>query len=125
MLKFRDGTKKRDNLYLLTQTCIKPTNKLVNSLSGAPLMLRQAMATLNSQDSPWAGLGGSHHLPPYSILCVFLWHLHSNDFLSRDSQGKVPKMSQFGLLGLCKLIIFCLDFVLRLGRGLKQIYSSP
>jgi hypothetical protein len=23
------------------------------------------------QDSPWPGLGGSHHLPPYSILCAF------------------------------------------------------
>jgi len=25
-------------------------------------------ANMDSQDSPWPGLGGSHHLPPYSIL---------------------------------------------------------
>jgi len=24
-------------------------------------------ANTNSQDSPWLGLGGSHHLPPYII----------------------------------------------------------
>ncbi len=43
VLKLRDGTRKSDKLQLLTRTCIKPTNKLVSSLSGAPLMLRQAM----------------------------------------------------------------------------------
>ncbi len=43
MLKFRDGTKKNDKLQLLTSTCIKPTNKLVSSFSGAILVLGQAM----------------------------------------------------------------------------------
>ncbi len=38
---------------------------------------------MDSQDSPRPGLGESHHLPPYSILCGFLRHLHSNGFLSR------------------------------------------
>jgi hypothetical protein len=27
-------------------------------------------ANLDSQDSPWPKLGGSHHLPPYSIPCA-------------------------------------------------------
>jgi hypothetical protein len=28
----------------------------------------QARANMNSQHSPWPGLEGCHHLPPYSIL---------------------------------------------------------
>jgi hypothetical protein len=44
-------------------------------------------------------------------------------FLSRDSQGGVPKLSQFGLSGLYEFIIFCSD--LWLGWGLKQTCSSP
>ncbi len=46
MLKLQDGTRKRDKLQLLTQTCIKPTNKLVSSFSRAPLVLGQAMGNL-------------------------------------------------------------------------------
>ncbi len=78
--------------------------------------------TLDSQDSPRPGLRGSRHLPPYSILCVFLWHLHPNGFLSRDSQGGVLKLSWFGLLPLCGVITFYSNLRLRL--GIKQTYSS-
>jgi len=34
----------------------------------------ESRANTNSQDSqnsPWPELGGSHHLPPYSILCAW------------------------------------------------------
>jgi hypothetical protein len=79
-------------------------------------------ATLDSQDSPRPKLGGSHHLPPYSILCVTPQHPHLNGFLSRDSQRGVPKLSRFGLSRLCEFIILCLD--LKLGWGLKQTCSS-
>jgi hypothetical protein len=102
-------TKKSDKLYLLTRTCINPTNKLVSSFSGTPLVLGQPWATLDSQDSPWLGRGGSHHLPSYSILYASPWHLHPNDFLSRDSQGGVPKLSWFGLSSLCDVITLCSD----------------
>jgi len=78
---------------------------------------------MDSQDSPQPRLGGSHHLPPYSILCVTLQHPHPNGFLSRDSQGRVPKLSRFGLPGLCECITLCSN--LRLGWGLKQTRSSP
>jgi len=50
-------------------------------------------------------------------------HPHPNGFLSRDSQGGVPKLSRFGLPGLCKVINFCSN--LWLGWGLKQTCSSP
>jgi len=43
-------------------------------------------------------------------------------FLSRDSQGGVPKLSRFGLSELWAIIISCSN--LRLGWGLKKIYSS-
>jgi hypothetical protein len=80
-------------------------------------------ATLDSQDSPRPGLGGSHHLPPHNILCVTPPHPRLNGFLSRDSQNGVPKLSRFGLPGLCEVITFCSD--LRLRWGLKQTCSSP
>jgi hypothetical protein len=78
---------------------------------------------MDSLDSPRPGLGGSHHLPPYSILCVTPPHLHSNDTFFRDSQGGVPKLSRFGLPGLWVFITSRPD--LRLGRDLKQTFSSP
>jgi hypothetical protein len=86
-------------------------------------VLGQATGNTDSLESPWPGLEGSHHLPPYSILCIFPRHLHPNDFLSRDSQGGVPKLSRFGLPRLWELITPSSD--LWLGWGLKQVYSSP
>jgi len=62
------------------------------------------MGNMDSLDSPWPGLRGSHHLPPYIILCVAPPHLHPNGFYSRDSQGGVPKLSRFKLPGLWELI---------------------
>jgi hypothetical protein len=76
---------------------------------------------MDSQDSPRPRLGGSHHLPPYSILCAFPWDLHLNGFLSWDSQGRVPKLSRFRLSPLCRIITFCSD--LWLGWGLLQTCS--
>jgi len=49
-------------------------------------------------------------------------HLHPNGFLSRDSQGGVSKLFQFGLPGLWELITPSSN--LRLGWGLKQTCSS-
>jgi hypothetical protein len=76
----------------------------------------------DTQDSPRPGLGGSHHLPPYSILCVSPQRLHANGFFSQDSQGGVPKLSQVGVLGLWMLIAPCPE--LGSGRGLYQSFSS-
>ncbi len=64
----------------------------------------------------------SHHLPPYSILCITLWHPHPNGFLSQYSQGGGPKLFRFRLLGLCEFITLYLD--LGLGWGLKQTCIS-
>ncbi len=90
----------------------QPTSWLVHILQHL-LCQDKPRATLDSQNSPRPRLGGSHHFPPYSILYVFPWHPHPNGFLSRDSQGGVPKLSWFGLPGLCEFITFCSN--LRLG----------
>jgi hypothetical protein len=97
----------RRTTYLVTRSYIKPTNKLVRSHSESLLVLGQATSNMESLDSPWLGLGGSHHLPPYSILYVSPRHLHPNGFLSQDSQGGVPKLSRFRLPPLCELITLC------------------
>jgi len=77
----------------------------------------------DTQDSPRPGLGGSHHLPPYSILCVTPWEPHLNGSFSRDSQVGVPKLSRVGLPGLWTLTTPGSD--LRLEWGVNQSYSSP
>jgi hypothetical protein len=82
-------------------------------------VLGQATSDLDSFDSPRPGLGGSHHLPLYSILCSSAQRLHPNESFSRDSQDGVPKLSWFGLLGLWAFITFCPE--LGSGRGC----SSP
>ncbi len=84
--------------------------------------VRTSRGHLDSLDSPRPGLGGSHHFPPYSILCVIPRRLHPNGFLSRDSQNGVPKLSRFGLLGLWTVIASRPN--LRSGRGLNQCCSS-
>jgi hypothetical protein len=109
MLKLRNGTTKSDKLQLLTWTCIKPTTQLVRSLSGAPSVLGQPWATLDSQDSPQPELRGNHHLPPYNILCSSPRGRHPNGFLSRDSQVGVPKFQQLGLSQLLRCITSCAD----------------
>jgi len=123
VLVLRDGARKNEKIYLLTRTYIKPTNKLISTLFGAPLVLRQATGDFGLMRFTRPGLRGSHYLPPYIILCASPRHLHPNDFLSYNSQRRVSKLSRFGLLGLCEVITLCLD--LWLGRGLKKTCSSP
>jgi hypothetical protein len=76
---------------------------------------------LDSQDSPWPRLGGSHHLPPYSIFYASSRGPHPNDILSWDSEWESSKFSKLGLLRLFGLIIFCADLWLK--WGLKQSCS--
>jgi len=75
-----------------------------------------------TQDSSRPGLGGSHHLPPYSILCSSPPRLHPNGSFSRDSQVGVPKLSRVRVPRLWTAISPRLE--LGLGRGLNQSCSS-
>jgi hypothetical protein len=81
------------------------------------------MGNTNSLDSPRPRLEGSHHLPPYSILCVAPAHPHPNGFYSRDSQGGVPGLSRFGLPELWE--VTTPDSDLGLEQDLKKTCSSP
>jgi hypothetical protein len=76
------------------------------------------MGNSDSQDSPRLGLGGSHHLPPYSILYASSWCLDPNDILSRDSQMGVSKFPNLGLSRFWGPITLRADLQLR--WGLKQ-----
>jgi len=100
-----------------------PTNKLVKSHSAPFWCWDKPRATLDSLDSPRPGLGGSHHLPPYSILYSSPLHLHPNGSFSRDSQNGIPNLSWFGLPGLWTRITFRLE--LGSGQSLNQSCSSP
>jgi hypothetical protein len=121
--KLWDKTRKKDKLLSYPVLHSKPTNKLVSSHSKHSRCWDKPRATLESLDLPRPGLEGSHHLPPYSILCASPPHLHPNGTFSRDSQSGIPKLSRFGLLRLWAFITSRFD--LRLGWGLKQTCSSP
>ncbi len=85
-------------------------------------MLGRATSNTDTQDSPRLRLGGSHHLPPYSILCDSPRNPHPNGYFSRDSRRGVPKSRQMGLPRLWSPITLRPD----LGSqcGLKQSCSS-
>jgi len=100
----------------------KTNHKLVRTHSALIWCWDKPRATLDSLDSPRPGLGGSHHLPPYSIFCVTPREPHPNGTFSRDSQGGVPKLFWVGLPGLWELISPGSD--LRLEWGLNQSCSS-
>jgi hypothetical protein len=77
-------------LHSFTRTCTKPTQS-GQCIVGTLLVLRRATGNSDTQNSPQLGLRGSHHLPPYNILCTSPWGPHPNGFLSQDSQVGVPK----------------------------------
>jgi len=81
------------------------------------------MGNLHSLDSPRPRFEGSHHFPPYSILCNSPPHLHPNGSFSWDSQSGVPKLFRFRLPGLWTLI--APRPKLGSGQSLNQSCSSP
>jgi len=85
-------------------------------------VLGRATGNTDTQDSPRPGLGGSHHLPPYSILCDSPRSPHPNGYFSRDSRTGVLKSRQMGLSRLWSPITLRAD--LQFPCGLKQSCSS-
>jgi hypothetical protein len=84
-------------------------------------VLGPATGNTDTQDSPRPGLGGSHHLPPYSILCSSRRRWHPNGYFSRDSRVGVSKLSRVGVPGLWTSI--SPDCRVRSRRSLKQSCS--
>ncbi len=65
------GLGKMTSNHSLTGTCTKLNNKLVNEYLKHFWCQDEPQANSDSQDSPWPGLGGSHHLPPLQYtLCM-------------------------------------------------------
>jgi hypothetical protein len=60
-------------------------------------VLGRTTGNTDTQDSPRPGLRGSHHLPPYNILCTSPRGPHPNGFLSWDSQVGFSKSPKLGL----------------------------
>jgi len=85
-------------------------------------VLGRATGNTDTQDSSHPGLGGSHHLPPYSILCDSPRSPHPNGYFSRDSRVGVSKSRQMGLPGLWSPITLRAD--LRSRCDLKQSCNS-
>jgi hypothetical protein len=56
------------------------------------------MGNTNTLDSPRPGLGGSHHLPPYNILCGWPQSLHPNGFSLPGLPSGSPKIAPLGTL---------------------------
>ncbi len=105
------GWDQEEGQALVTYSNLHQTNQQVGQFT-----FQSTFGARTSHGQPWThkihhnpDSGGSHHLPPYSILCVSLRHLHLNGFLSQDSKGGVLKLSQFGLLRLCEFITLCSD----------------
>ncbi len=73
------GLGRVDKIYSLTRACTQPTQS-GQCIVGAPLVLGRATGNTHTQDSSRPGLGGSHHLPPYSILWTSPWGPHPNGF---------------------------------------------
>jgi hypothetical protein len=79
------------------------------------------LVNTDSQDSSQPRFGGSHHLPPYNILCVWSHDQHPNVILSQDFQVGIPKFPKLGLPQLWRPITLCANPQLR--WGLKQSFS--
>jgi hypothetical protein len=65
---------------------------------------------MNSQDSPWPGLGGSDHLPPYRyIFCLAMGLAPKCHFVPKIGSPKIPKIKIPSTLGshnfVCKPLI--------------------
>jgi hypothetical protein len=114
---------RRGTSIISFESTSKTNHKWVSSHLRTPLGVGTSHGHLNSLNSSRLKLGGSHHLPPYSILYSSRWRLHPNGSFSRDSQGGVPKLSRVGVLGLWELIFPGSN--LRLEWSLNQSYSFP
>jgi len=97
---------------------------VVSSHSGTPLGVGTSHGHFGPQDTPQPGLGGSHHLPPYSILYDTPPRVHQMALfpgtLKLESRN-CPEIVSGGVLKLWELITP--DCQVWLQRGLNQTYS--
>ncbi len=100
----------------------KLNNKLVNVWLEHFWDVDELKAYIDSQNSPWPGLGGNHHLPFYNIFYDSLWGLHPNVILSENSQVENLEFLKIGTFDILEgNITFCSN--LRWRWHLKQSCS--
>jgi hypothetical protein len=85
----------------------KPNNKLVKVQLEHLWCTDEPWANMDSHDSPWPKLEGSHHLPLYNILCAWPRDQHPNVILFRDSQVGVLKFPKLGFSRFWRPITLC------------------
>jgi hypothetical protein len=85
-------------------------------------VLGRTTGNTDTQDSPRPGLGGSHHLPSYNILCGWPRSLHPNGFSLPGVWSGSPKIPPAGTPATLEPITLRAD--LRLRCNLKQSCSS-
>jgi len=100
----------------------KTHQKGVSLACGTPLGVGTCHGHLDTQDSPRPGLGGSHHLPLYSILCGWSRRLHPNGTFLLGLSKSSPETVPAGLSELWTAI--APRPKLRSGRILNQSCSS-
>ncbi len=89
------GLGRVDKLHSLTHACTQPTQGgqcIVRTF----LVLGRATGNTDIQDSPRPRLGGSHHLPPYSILYTSPRSPHPNGFSLSGLLRGSPKIAPTG-----------------------------
>ncbi len=91
------GLGRVDKLHSLTRACTQLTQS-GQCIVGAPLVLGRATGNTDTQDSPRPELGGSHHLPHYSIVCGWPRSLHPNDFSLPGLPSGSPEIPPTGTL---------------------------
>ncbi len=74
----------------------KPNDKLVSAQLEHLWCTDEPWANTYSQDSPWPGLGGSHHIPPYSYFVP--GHGASTQMSFCLGSPKIPKIRTFATL---------------------------
>jgi len=117
VLELWDGTKKNWQTSLIHMGLHKTNTRwLVRSYNTFHARTNHKQFRHTRLTTTWTW--GSHHLPPYSILCGCPWGPHPNDFLSQDSQVGVPKLPKLGLSWLWGAITLRTN--LRWRWGLKQ-----
>ncbi len=112
VLELWDETKKNDKQSIIHMDLHKPNNKLVSAQLEHFWCQDEPGAKLDSQNSPWLGLGGNHHLPLYSILYAQSQHQHPNDIFSWDSQNDFLFSHTRKCLGLDVVILINLVQIL-------------
>ncbi len=109
------------NRSIIHTNLYNPNNKLINASLEHFWCMDKSWAYMDSQNSPQPELEGSHHLPPYIILCVWSQRLHPNIIFLKTPKSRVSKFPKLGFPPLWMPITSCANLQLR--WGLKKSYN--